>query len=79
VKIPQLAHAVAAVFILGIISPLATLADTSPAMAQQMAPEKPGGTGSPDGCVPLGVTKSPSGVVYAVEKCNGEIYHRRMN
>jgi hypothetical protein len=38
-----------------------------------------GDSDSLDGCAPLGVTKSPGGVIYAVEKCNGEIYHRRMN
>lgn len=48
-------------------------------MTQQMVADKPSKPGSPDGCIPIGVTKTSIGVVYAVEDCNGVIHHHRMS
>jgi hypothetical protein len=67
----------AAAFILGATPALAILVD-APAATAQMPAGKHGDSGSPDGCVPMGVTKHPDGTVWAVEKCHGQLYYERM-
>jgi hypothetical protein len=74
-----LAHALVAVCVIG--API-TL-DVPTMTAQQMRvdkPDKPGKPGGPrgDGCVPVGVTKSPNGIVYADEDCHGVRYRTKM-
>jgi hypothetical protein len=32
-----------------------------------------------DGCIPIGVTKTSTGAVYAIEECHGQRYQRRMD
>jgi hypothetical protein len=55
--------------------------DMPSVIAQQMKVDKPGKPNEPrgDGCVPVGVSKSPNGIVYADEDCHGKIYRSRMN
>lgn len=72
-----LARAMCAAFMLGTIP---ILVDAPAAMAQISAnkpdkPEEPRG----DGCIPVGVTKSSTGAVYAIEDCHGVRYQRRMD
>lgn len=71
-----LARAVVAVFILGT---LPFVADLPAAIAHQMRIDKPNNAPRGDGCVPVGVSKSPNGIVYAIEECHGEKYKTRMN
>jgi hypothetical protein len=75
-----IARAVLAACIIG--APIAL--DMPSVIAQQMKVDKPGKPRPDephgDGCVPIGVTKSPStGIVYADEDCHGKIYRSRMN
>lgn len=47
-----------------------------------VAQSKPHGhsdSGSPDGCVPMGVTKYTDETVWAIEECNGQNYFTKMN
>jgi hypothetical protein len=73
------ARAVLAACIIG--APIAL--DMPSVIDQQMKVDKPGtprpGEPRGDGCVPIGVTKSPNGIVYADEDCHGKIYRSRMN
>jgi hypothetical protein len=70
-----LARALVAAFVL---CPIPVLAYTAPAIAERMRVDKPNTSGV-DGCVPVGVSKSPNGIVYAIEECHGEKYKTRMN
>jgi hypothetical protein len=71
-----LARAIVAAFVL---CPIPVLAYTAPAIAEQMRIDKPNNAPRGDGCVPVGVSKSPNGIVYAIEECHGEKYKTRMN
>lgn len=42
-------------------------------------PNEPRGEPRGDGCIPVGVTKTSTGAVYAIEECHGQRYHRRMD
>ena len=58
--------------------------DMPSVIAQQMRVDKPDRPDKPreprgDGCVPIGVTKSPNRIVYADEDCHGTIYRRKMS
>jgi hypothetical protein len=52
---------------------------------QQMPTDKPNKPNEPrgeprgDGCTPIGVTKTSTGAVYAIEECHGQRYQRRMD
>jgi hypothetical protein len=74
-----IASAVLAACIIG--APIAL--DMPSVIAQQMKVDKPGKPHPDephgDGCVPIGVTKSPNGIVYADEDCHGNVYRRRMS
>lgn len=73
--------ALVATFVLGSIPAIAILVDEPAATAQQMPADKPDKPNEPrgDGCIPIGVTKSSTGAVYAEEECHGKRYHTKMN
>lgn len=71
-----LARVAIAACILGAI-PL--VVDMPAVIAQQMRVDRPSNEPRGDGCTPPGVSKSPNGIVYAIEECHGEKYKTRMN
>jgi hypothetical protein len=69
----------AAAFLFGSIPMLVLVADVPVAQAKPHGHgHDAGDSGSPDGCVPMGVTKHSDGSVWAVEKCHGQTYYERM-
>jgi hypothetical protein len=73
----RVTHAALAAFIFGTV-PLVILVDAPAAVA--MPVDKPDKPNEPrgDGCIPVGVTKTPLGV-YAIEDCHGQKYKTRMD
>jgi hypothetical protein len=70
----------AAAFLLGSMPILVLVADVPVAQAKPHGHgHDAGDSGSPDGCIPMGVTRDDKGVVYAVEKCHGHLSYERMN
>jgi hypothetical protein len=68
-----LARAVCATaFLLGSTPMLVLLADVPVAQAKPHGHDA-GDSGSPDGRIPMRVTRDDKGVVYAVEKCHGHL------
>jgi hypothetical protein len=66
----------AAAFLFGSTPMLMLAADVPVAQAKSHGH---GDSGSPDGCVPMGVTKHADGTVWAIEECNGQNYFTKMN
>jgi hypothetical protein len=74
-----LARALVAACVIG--APIAL--DVPTVITQQTRVDKPDKPDKPreprgDGCVPVGVTKSPNGIVYADEDCHGVRYRTKM-
>ena len=70
----------ATAFLLGSTPMLGLLANVPVAQAKPHGHgHDAGDSGSPDGCIPMGVTRDDKGVVYAVEKCHGHLSYERMN
>jgi hypothetical protein len=70
----------AAAFLLGSTPMLMLIADVPVAQAKPHGHgQEAGDSGSPDGCVPMGVTRDDKGDVWAVEHCHGFPYYTKMN
>jgi hypothetical protein len=68
-------------FAILIFSPVPIVIGSGSLIAQQMRIDKPDKPNEPrgDGCVPVGVSKSPNDIVYGIEDCHGRKYKTRLN
>jgi hypothetical protein len=65
-------------FAILIFSPVPVVIGSGSLIAQQMRIDKPNEPRG-DGCVPVGVSKSPNDIVYGIEDCHGRKYKTRLN
>jgi hypothetical protein len=62
-----------------IFAPVPVVIGGASLIATQMRIDEPDSGPRGDGCVPVGVSKSPNGIVYGIEECHGEKYKTRLN